>query len=512
MSRARVVWHYARARRRTFAGPRSWRGRTGTCAGSTGSHATPVRVLRGHAARALGDLPVVDKADVLARFADLNVRGVGLDECLAAARAAERGRDFGTTLRGLSVGLSSGTTGRQTAFLTSAASLSRVGESSRTLPDRLLAGARVTLVLRAGGPLYGIDGGRVSRFVDLALDEERLLDEIRAADPTVLVAPPSVLVAVARAGLGVHPGRVLSVAEVLDPQDAAVVEDGLGVQVDQVYQAAEGFLGAGEVARTAGCTSRRTSWSSNARTRAAGGSFRSSWYACATRPCASPGDVTSYRRRRLPVRFPDARGARDRRPVRRRPVAAAPGRVPGDALTVAGGGDVRPVLGAFHPDFVRAAVLWSLGSTTSVSTRRRPTCCASRSGPPPRTTPRDLAGLAGGRGPPPSLGRARCRRAARPAGQASALSGGIRPSPQGPADRVGDRTDRVVGRGAAASASRRVRSTSSTVRTMRPGGGRAGASPCAHPGAGDTTQPRNRTGRSPAGTRPPGRRRGSRCT
>lgn len=249
MSRARVLWHYARARRRTFADRaalEAWQDR----------HLR--RVLRlapqryafyaGTRPRALTDLPVVDKADLLARFADLNVQGVGLDECLAAARAAEQGRDFGTTLRGLSVGLSSGTTGRQTAFLTSAAERDRwAGEVlARTLPDGLLAGARVTLVLRAGGPLYeSVDGGRVSfRFVDLALDEERLLDEVRAADPTVLVAPPSVLVAVARAGLGLRPRRVLSVAEVLDPHDAAVVEDALGVRVDQVYQAAEGFLGA----------------------------------------------------------------------------------------------------------------------------------------------------------------------------------------------------------------------------------------------------------------------------
>lgn len=363
MSRARVVWHYARARRRTFADRAAlmaWQDR----------HLR--RVLRlaprryafyaGTQPRTLGDLPVVDKADVLARFADLNVRGVGLDECLAAARAAERGRDFGTTLRGLSVGLSSGTTGRQTAFLTSAAERDRwAGEVlARTLPDGLLAGARVTLVLRAGGPLYeSVDGGRVSfRFVDLALDEERLLDEIRAADPTVLVAPPSVLVAVARAGVGVRPGRVLSVAEVLDPHDAAVVEDGLGVRVDQVYQAAEGFLGAS-------CALGRLHLAEDLvvveREDAGGGRFvpvvtdlfRSSQAVLRRRvgdvlvpdddlcPCGSPMLAV----REIVGRSDDVLWLPRR------------GGAPGDALAVAGGGDVQPVLGSFHPDFVRAAVL-----------------------------------------------------------------------------------------------------------------------------------------------------------
>lgn len=248
MSRARVLWHYAAARRRRLpdrAALARWQ------------QLHLRRVLRraprryafyaGTAPRALADLPVLDKPDVLAGFAALNERGVALAECLAAARAAERGRDFSTRLRGLSVGLSSGTSGQQTAFLTSAAERDRwAGEVlARALPRGLLGGARVTLVLRAGGPLYeSVDGGRVSfRFVDLALPAEHLLEEVQASTPTVLVAPPSVLVAVAHADLGLRPERVLSVAEVLDPHDATVIADGLGTRVDQVYQAAEGFLG-----------------------------------------------------------------------------------------------------------------------------------------------------------------------------------------------------------------------------------------------------------------------------
>ncbi|OJX96101.1 MAG: hypothetical protein BGO96_07420 [Micrococcales bacterium 73-15] len=196
----------------------------------------------------LSDLPVLDKPDVLRHFAGLNRRGLSLAECLAAARAAETGRDFTTTLGGLSVGLSSGTSGQQTAFLTSPAERDRwAGEVlARALPRGLLAGARVTLVLRAGGPLYeSVDGGRVSfSFVDLALPPDLLVASVVAARPTVLVAPPSVLRMVAREWGGrPAPERVLSAAEVLEPADAAEITAGLGVRVDQVYQAAEGFLG-----------------------------------------------------------------------------------------------------------------------------------------------------------------------------------------------------------------------------------------------------------------------------
>ncbi|MFF1528702.1 F390 synthetase-related protein [Cellulomonas sp. NPDC058312] len=248
MSRARVLWHYAHARRRRFADRAAlerWQERhlRGVLARAPHRYAA----YAGTAPRTLADLPVLDKPDVLARFAGLNTRGVGLEECVTAARAAERGRDFGTTLRGLSVGLSSGTSGQQTAFLTSAAERDRwAGEVlARALPDGLLAGARVTLVLRAGGPLYeSVDGGRVQfRFVDLALPVDALVAEVVAAAPTVLVAPPSVLVLLARAGVRLPLRRVLSVAEVLDPHDRRTVEAAFGLRVDQVYQAAEGFLG-----------------------------------------------------------------------------------------------------------------------------------------------------------------------------------------------------------------------------------------------------------------------------
>jgi len=246
MSRARVLAHYLRARRRRFADREAverWQRRRLRRV----LRLAPSRYAfyREWGGRPLTELPVVDKAEVLAHFAELNRRGLDLDTCLAAARAAERGRDFGTELAGLSVGLSSGTSGRQTAFLTSAAERDRwAGEVlARALPDGLLAGARITLVLRAGGPLYAaVTGGRISfRFVDLALPLDRLLAEIRAGDPTVLVAPPSILVHAA--ALGLRPRQVFSVAEVLDPEDERTISDGFGVRVGQIYQAAEGFLG-----------------------------------------------------------------------------------------------------------------------------------------------------------------------------------------------------------------------------------------------------------------------------
>ena len=199
----------------------------------------------------LDAFPVLDRAAWLEGFAGLNDRGLSLQECLDAARAAEAGRRFDTCIDGVSVGLSTGTSGRQGAFLTSPAERARWAGSilARALPDGLRAGARVALVLRAGGPLYAaVEKGSVRfRFVDLYASLERQCAELEAFDPTVLAAPPVLLDLLATrrsAGrLRIRPSAVYSIADVLDPDVAGRIAEGFGRPVDQVYQATEGFLG-----------------------------------------------------------------------------------------------------------------------------------------------------------------------------------------------------------------------------------------------------------------------------
>lgn len=199
---------------------------------------------------ALAAFPTLDKAAWLAHFDQLNDRGLRLEECLEAARAAESGRSFDAALSGVGVGLSSGTSGRQGVFLTSPAERARWAGTvlAKALPS-LLEPARVALVLRSGGPLYqAVDGGRISfRYVDLALDPDAIAEQLSDFAPTVLAAPPQVLDDLAArssvAAGKLRPVVVYSIADVLDSDVAARVEAGFGVGVRQVYQATEGFLG-----------------------------------------------------------------------------------------------------------------------------------------------------------------------------------------------------------------------------------------------------------------------------
>lgn len=206
-----------------------------------------------YAGKPLAELPVVDKATVLADFAAFNRYGVTLDQALDVAREAERTRDFTPTIHGVTVGLSSGTSGRPGVFLVSDRERRRwAGALMAQLlsPASLRIVARraplkVALFLRANSNLYETLGSsRVEfRYCDLT----RPLEEHVAAvsDVDVLVGPPSVLRELTTFAelAGLRPTQVISAAETLEPDDAAVIEAAYGVRVEQIYQATEGLLG-----------------------------------------------------------------------------------------------------------------------------------------------------------------------------------------------------------------------------------------------------------------------------
>lgn len=196
------------------------------------------------------ELPPTDKAAMLATFDTLNTVGVTLGRALAVGRQAERTRDFTPTLATpagpVTVGLSTGTSGTQGVFLVSRAEQARwAGTVLRHLLPGGLRGLlrpqRVAFFLRADSPLYrSVGRGRLEfRFFDLLRPLPELAAEAQAYAPTLIVGPPGVLRALHRTGAGLR-ARVISVAEVLDPDDEAALR-GWG-DVVQVYQATEGLL------------------------------------------------------------------------------------------------------------------------------------------------------------------------------------------------------------------------------------------------------------------------------
>jgi putative adenylate-forming enzyme len=211
--------------------------------------------------RGLDGVPIVDKSVLLEHFDELNTRAVRLTDALGIALEAECTRDFAPLVEGdLTVGLSSGTSGRRGAFLVSPRErmlwagtiLARVLDrrSVAQLVRPWLPPLRIAFFLRAGGNLYeSVASSRVRfTFFDLTepLDEHiAALDDAsaRGESPDVIVAPASVLDALTRRATAAAPRLVISVAEVLEPETADRVAKAWGVAPRQVYQATEGLLG-----------------------------------------------------------------------------------------------------------------------------------------------------------------------------------------------------------------------------------------------------------------------------
>jgi putative adenylate-forming enzyme len=199
-----------------------------------------------------GRFPMMSKAEMLAQFSRINTVGIDLEQAMETAMKAERSRDFAPMIGEVTIGLSSGTSGRRGIFMASKAErLKWAGVMlAKALPRSILRPHRIAFFLRANSNLYSTlnRGSHLSLdFYDLTLPISHHVATLNANQPDVLTAPASVLRALSeeasRGRLAIRPIRILSVAEVLEPEDATFIAEHLGSEVHQIYQCTEGFLG-----------------------------------------------------------------------------------------------------------------------------------------------------------------------------------------------------------------------------------------------------------------------------
>lgn len=201
-------------------------------------------------------LPTVDKALMMANFDSFNTVGVERDQAMQVALQAENDRNFAPTFSGLTVGLSSGTSGHRGLFLVSPKEqaawvgvvLARVLHGS--LPqviEQILRGLRVAFFLRSNSNLYQSTGRFIQfQYFDLMSPLEDSIGTLNKFQPEILIGPPSLLGLLAQAlqdrRLTIRPKRLISVAEVLEPQDKERLGAIFGIEVDEIYQCTEGLV------------------------------------------------------------------------------------------------------------------------------------------------------------------------------------------------------------------------------------------------------------------------------
>lgn len=205
--------------------------------------------LAAHVGGALERFPVTDIADLRRDYGPWNSLGLSDAQLRALADGAEAGEV--ATADGLSAGWSTGSSGAARGlFVTTPAERAEyIGQSlARLLPARaLLRRQRIALNLRAGNALYSdVNRGRIAfRHIPLAAPLVETVAALEAFAPTILIAPPHRLLALAGAGVRLPALRHLFCgSEPISAAERAFVTERWGLPPRAIYQATEGFLGA----------------------------------------------------------------------------------------------------------------------------------------------------------------------------------------------------------------------------------------------------------------------------
>lgn len=198
------------------------------------------------------ELPYMNKKVMMDNFDIMNTAGISKDDALKLAINSEKSRDFSEKLNGYSVGLSSGTSGHRGVFVLSDDEIATWvgGMMAKMLPKGKIFGTKVAFFLRADNNLYESSNSKILKFefFDILQPMEQNIIKLQEFQPTILVAPPSVLLILAEAAkakkLSINPVRIISVAEVLTEKDEQYLKRVFKQKIIyQVYQCTEGFLG-----------------------------------------------------------------------------------------------------------------------------------------------------------------------------------------------------------------------------------------------------------------------------
>jgi putative adenylate-forming enzyme len=193
--------------------------------------------------------PIINKSIFMASFDAINTVNIKLEKALEIAIKSEENRNFSPTISGITVGLSSGTSGNRGVFLAS--------EKERAywvalILDRVLGFSlkkrSIAFFLRANSNLYDSVKSKLLlfHFFDLLNPLGEHIKRLNVLQPSILVAQPSMLMELANAieakKLDINLTKIISVAEVLTPEDKAYLTSIFKQTIHQVYQCTEGFL------------------------------------------------------------------------------------------------------------------------------------------------------------------------------------------------------------------------------------------------------------------------------
>ncbi|MEO8765088.1 MAG: F390 synthetase-related protein [Ginsengibacter sp.] len=196
-------------------------------------------------------IPVIDKEIYMEKFDEINIAGVRKTEAMTVALHSERSRDFTSKINGLTVGLSTGTSGKRGLFLVSETERAKWAALMllKVIPPKIFKRQKISFFLRANSNLYSSVNSIFFQFsyYDIFKPVENYLEDLNKYFPDILAAQPSILYELAllksRGALKINPVKIISFAEVLNDPEKIFIQETFGCRIVEVYQCTEGVLG-----------------------------------------------------------------------------------------------------------------------------------------------------------------------------------------------------------------------------------------------------------------------------
>lgn len=192
--------------------------------------------------RKLEDFPVIDKKIMNEKFNTINTVGLDFDICMSFLKEQEKKRKFENFSNDISIGMSSGTSGNPSLFVSSKIERIKWAATILSKSVNIFKKQRIALFLRNNNELYKtLNFGHIKfMYFDTMKNIDDYLSDLEKFNPTILVAPAQILKYLSLSKIDINP-KCYSVAEILDEKTKYIIQK-KWKNVGEIYQATEGFI------------------------------------------------------------------------------------------------------------------------------------------------------------------------------------------------------------------------------------------------------------------------------
>jgi putative adenylate-forming enzyme len=191
-------------------------------------------------------LPTVNKKIMMDNLTDYNTVGLTKDEILNFCLEVEKTRDFSKRLKGLNIGMSSGTSGNKGVEIVTP-------DEEKYMKAALFARfdfpknekVNLAFILRVSAPAFSLNRfGHKLTYISQLNSIDEIEKQLKKIQPNVLSAPPSMLKIIAKevenGRLSINLKRLISYAEILYPDVKDYLAKIFKCTVHQIYKCTEG--------------------------------------------------------------------------------------------------------------------------------------------------------------------------------------------------------------------------------------------------------------------------------